>query len=100
MTAIKGGRSEDAWSGRFDRQSNKLSNRAVIATALGDFVAVASPARIGVAFDRIEIVLRVAVARNDTGMGELINDDVSRSGLDVRSFNRGIEYLIVIVVAP
>ena len=86
--------------GRFGRQSNKLFHGAVVAAAFGDLVAIASAAWIGVAFDRIEVVLRVSVARHDTGMGELIDDDIPRLGLDILRLNGGIEDRIVIVVAP
>jgi hypothetical protein len=64
--------------GRFDGQSNELPHRAVVAAAFGNFIAVPSAARICVPFDSIKTVLTVSRARNDTRMGELINDDVPR----------------------
>ena len=85
----KGSIDGDARLGRIDGQPNKLSHGAVVAAALSDLVAVASAAWIGVAFDRIEVVLRVSVARHDTGMGELIDYDIPRLGLDILGLNLG-----------
>ena len=81
------------------RQSNELPHRTVVSTSFSDLIPVTPTAGISVAFDCVEIVGGVPVARHDSCMGELVNNYIPWLWFLVGRADRRVENGKVVVVA-